>query len=114
MKINPNSFFKFDGKWSNKNGTEFLVSFTIPYKDVKRLETVEDEYGEVHYNLFVNFDEKVHMYSLAKEDYERIGLQLEQIDFGVPIIETQEQIRSVVKEEINKTKAKTAILSLEV
>jgi hypothetical protein len=72
MKINPNSFFKFNGEWhNNKNGKDLLCTLTIPYKDVKRLEILVDEHKNMHYNLFINFDDKTTMYSLTKKDYEK-------------------------------------------
>jgi hypothetical protein len=120
-KINPNNFFTIACKWV-KGGllNHISVEITRAYGHIHSMEKIESDDGKTYYNLFV-WDNKGGTrirYLLTEKTFLELRSQLEQVDFNVPIIETQEQIKDVikdvVKEEMNKSKTSNPIFSLEV
>lgn len=117
-KINPNSFVTFNCHAINGNSNfSKIVEMTLPWKSIHSAERCQTDSQKTGYWLRVMFPglEKYTTYQLDEKTYNELKRELPRIDFSIPIIETVEQIRDAVKEEINKTKrVHSAISSLQV
>ena len=129
-KINPNNFIVIKGDLftytdSLMKTAHFIGSheLCITFKNIIKLETTVEADGQTNHWIVVRASS--HQLTLAKNRdstifridenaYNEIKAMLVDVDFDIPVIETKDEIREIVKEEIVKGKNNTAISSLEV
>jgi len=90
-KINPNSFFTFNGSWLKRSGIFFEAELSIPYHTIHHIEkfTTKDMNDPINYWISrksVISDKKLIQYKIDEETYNRIKKNLARVDFNIPIV----------------------------
>lgn len=117
--INPNTFITIKGKYSEtNNGVWVECEVTIPIKNIRNLDkSGNPNKGGVSGNFirilmeYQSLAPKIIAILVDEKTTDWVKSILADTDFGAPLIDTTEQIRVLVKEEVRKVK-KTAIEDL--
>lgn len=114
--MNPNSFVTIKGK-HRLRGVIRNIERIMPWKDIKHIEKVEPPSKKCAYWLKFDSDNRqtIVQCEISRKTYDKLKSQLTRVDFDIPIIEVQEQIKEMVQEEMAKSKrVNSAIASLDI
>lgn len=117
-KINPNDFITIEGtKLDQLNNVWTQMEITTSIKNIKNIEkwVRGNNESETTYQARVEIQyqakSQIHNIKINKKKYESLKSLVKRVDFSIPVIETTESIREIVKEQIKEMKQPIKVTS---